>query len=210
MTSLAQPLFKIQTFTFGRAHPRNLALLKSGKVFQGLTFPHIYKKQSCICCTELTPWEPSPAVTFAPANDQSNDFLQTGTNIFETLDSSKSDEPAINDADVPAETKFQHEFLFQFLKWPMWVLGPSVLLTTGMVPTLWLPISSIFVGSNIASLLSLIGLDCIFNLGATLFLLMADSCADQSTPQKIAKARLPLVTSSGTLLQLLLDLLFHH
>ncbi|KAK3195067.1 hypothetical protein Dsin_026377 [Dipteronia sinensis] len=32
-------------------------------------------------------------------------------------------------------------------------------------------------GPNIDSLLSLIGLDCIFNLGTTLFLLMADSCA---------------------------------
>ncbi|KAK3195070.1 hypothetical protein Dsin_026380 [Dipteronia sinensis] len=46
-----------------------------------------------------------------------------------------------------------------------------------MALTLWLPISYIFLSPNIASLFSLIGLDCIFNLGATLFLLMADSCA---------------------------------
>ncbi|KAK4267830.1 hypothetical protein QN277_024563 [Acacia crassicarpa] len=190
MTSLAQPLFKIQTFTFGRAHPRSLGLLKSGKVFQGLTFPRIYKKQSCICCTELTPWEPSP-VTYAPTDDQSDKFLQTGANIFDTLDSSRSDEPAIKNADAPVETKFQPDVFFHFLKWPMWILGPSVLLTTGMVPTLWLPISSIFVGSNIASLLSLIGLDCIYNLGATLFLLMADSSARPKSPTGDCKSNAP-------------------
>ncbi|XP_028754129.1 uncharacterized protein LOC114713622 [Neltuma alba] len=190
MTSLAQPLIKIQTFTFGRAHPSSLGLLKSGKVFQELTFPRIYKKQSCICCTKLTPWEPSP-VTYAPTDDQGDKFLQTGTNIFDTLDSSKSNEPAMNNADAPVETKFEPDVLFQFLKWPMWILGPSVLLTTGMVPTLWLPISSIFVGSNIASLLSLIGLDCIFNLGATLFLLMADACARPKSPTEDCKSKAP-------------------
>ncbi|EPS64400.1 hypothetical protein M569_10381 [Genlisea aurea] len=54
---------------------------------------------------------------------------------------------------------------------------PFYLLITGVIPTLWLPISSIFLGPHIASLLSLIGLDCIFNLGASLFLLMADFAA---------------------------------
>ncbi|KAJ0483491.1 hypothetical protein HanIR_Chr13g0665401 [Helianthus annuus] len=37
-----------------------------------------------------------------------------------------------------------------------------------MVPTLWLPVSSIFLGPNIASLFSLTSLDCLFNLGASL------------------------------------------
>ncbi|KAA8520483.1 hypothetical protein F0562_014739 [Nyssa sinensis] len=80
---------------------------------------------------------------------------------------------------------------FQYLKWPMWLLGPSLLLATGMVPTLWLPVSSIFLGPNIASLLSLTGLDCIFNLGATLFLLMADSCARPKNPTEACSSKAP-------------------
>ncbi|KAJ6400368.1 hypothetical protein OIU84_015922 [Salix udensis] len=81
---------------------------------------------------------------------------------------------------------------FQFLKWPMWLLGPSLLLATGMVPTLWLPLSSVFLGPNIASLLSLIGLDCIFNLGATLFLLMADSCSRPQNQAQTCNSKPPL------------------
>ncbi|KAF7825330.1 uncharacterized protein G2W53_016494 [Senna tora] len=211
MASLAQPHFKIQTITFGRAHPRSLGLLKSGKVFQGLTFPRIYTKQSCVCCTKLTPWEPSP-VTYAPTDNNGEKFLQNSANIFETLDSSKTDEPALNKAEVSVETTFKPGVQFQFLKWPMWLLGPSVLLTTGMVPTLWLPISSIFLGPNIASLLSLIGLDCIFNLGATLFLLMADSCARPKHPTDECNSNAPfsyqfwniVATLTGFILPMLL------
>ncbi|XP_065859294.1 uncharacterized protein [Euphorbia lathyris] len=90
-----------------------------------------------------------------------------------------------SEAEEAADAKSQPSTQFQFLKWPLWLLGPALLLTTGMVPTLWLPLSSIFLGPNIASLLSLIGLDCIFNLGATLFLLMADAC---SRPKNLAQA----------------------
>lgn len=190
MVSLAQPNMKMQTFTVGRAHPRRLGLLKPGKVFQGLSFPCIYIKQSCICCTKLTPWEPLP-VTYAPTDNQGDKLLHNSADIFETLDSSETDKPAINNAEVPVETKFKPGVQFQFLKWPMWLLGPSVLLATGMVPTLWLPVSSIFLGPNIASLLSLIGLDCIFNLGATLFLLMADSCARPKYPTEGCKSKAP-------------------
>uniref|UniRef100_A0A0D9W7K9 Uncharacterized protein n=1 Tax=Leersia perrieri TaxID=77586 RepID=A0A0D9W7K9_9ORYZ len=50
------------------------------------------------------------------------------------------------------------------LKVPMWLLGPSILLVT------------VFLGPNIAGLLSLVGLDFIFNMGAMLFFLMADAC----------------------------------
>ncbi|GER46465.1 protein kinase family protein [Striga asiatica] len=56
-----------------------------------------------------------------------------------------------------------------------------------MVPTLWLPISSIFPGPTVSGLLSLTGLDCIFNLGASLFLLMADSAA-RAGPDESSKA----------------------
>ncbi|KAK4848168.1 hypothetical protein QYF36_009964 [Acer negundo] len=87
-------------------------------------------------------------------------------NIFETLGSENT-----------ADKSNQPLAELQFLKWPMWLLGPLLLLSTGMVTTLWLTISSIFLSPNIASLLSLIGFDSIFNLGATLFLRMADSCS---------------------------------
>ncbi|KAL2899876.1 Mu-like prophage FluMu protein gp29 [Bienertia sinuspersici] len=59
-----------------------------------------------------------------------------------------------------------------------------------MVPTLWLPISSTFLGLNIANLLSLVGLDCIFNLGATLFLLMAILLPNPKTQPNPLEARL--------------------
>lgn len=65
----------------------------------------------------------------------------------------------------------------QPLKWPLWLLAPSMLLATGVIPTLWLPFSSILSGTSVASLLSLTGLDGIFNIGATFFFLMADNCA---------------------------------
>lgn len=63
------------------------------------------------------------------------------------------------------------------LSWPLWLLGPCVLLSTGVIPTLWLPFVPLFEGSATAGLLALAGLDGIFNLGASMFLLMTDSCA---------------------------------
>ncbi|XP_057458399.1 uncharacterized protein LOC130749121 isoform X1 [Lotus japonicus] len=192
MASLTQTHYPINTSTLRRAHPRSQKLLKSGKLFQlqGLSFPSIHINQSRVCCTKLTPWEPSP-VTYAPTDKQSDNFLQNSANIFETLDSSETAESPTANAEGLKETKYQPGLQLQFLKWPMWLLGPSILLVTGMVPTLWLPISSIFLGPNIASLLSLIGLDCIFNLGATLFLLMADSCSRPKNPMQDCKSKAP-------------------
>lgn len=139
-----------------------------------VVLPPVRARPFRICFANLTPWEPSP-VKQADAGESSPDFLQKTTNIFETLG---SEAPLAKTEEVVDKASNQQPRAeLQFLKWPMWLLGPSVLLSTGMVPTLWLPISSIFLGPNVASLLSLIGLDCIFNLGATLFLLMADSCA---------------------------------
>ncbi|KAJ3680366.1 hypothetical protein LUZ60_016644 [Juncus effusus] len=76
---------------------------------------------------------------------------------------------------------------------PMWILGPLVLLITGIAPTLYLPLSSVFVGPTIAGLFSLIGLDCIFNMGAMIFLLTADSLAPKSQPSfdRIAEQIVP-------------------
>eukprot|EP00250_Pteridium_aquilinum_P007112 c16901_g1_i1 orf=270-1286(-) len=63
------------------------------------------------------------------------------------------------------------------LSWPLWLFGPILLLGTGVVPTLWLPSVPLFEGSATAGLLALAGLDGIFNLGASMFLLITDSCA---------------------------------
>ncbi|KAI4354804.1 hypothetical protein L6164_003640 [Bauhinia variegata] len=192
MASLAQPQFKIPTLTFLKAHPRSTALSRSAKALQGLTLPCVHiKRSSIVCCTKLTPWEPPP-VTYAPTDKSSDNFLKNSTKIFETLKPSNTDESSINNTGRVAETRNNPVAELQLLKWPMWLLGPSILLATGMVPTLWLPISSIFLGPNIASLLSLIGLDCIFNLGASLFLLMADSCARPKYPTQNCNSKAPL------------------
>ncbi|MCO5601020.1 hypothetical protein L7F22_055136 [Adiantum nelumboides] len=61
--------------------------------------------------------------------------------------------------------------------WPVWLLGPLILLGAGVIPTLWLPSVPLFEGSATAGLLALAGLDGIFNLGASVFLLMTDSLA---------------------------------
>ncbi|XP_027335771.1 uncharacterized protein LOC113849794 [Abrus precatorius] len=192
MASLTQTHYQLHPFSFRRQHPRSQGLLKSGKPFQlqGLAFPSIHINQSCIWCTKLTPWESSP-VTYAPTDNQSDNFLQNNANIFETVESSNTADSSTTNVEGLVEKKYQPGLQLQFFKWPLWFLGPSVLLATGMVPTLWLPISSIFLGPNIASLLSLIGLDCIFNLGATLFLLMADSCSRPKYPSQESNSKAP-------------------
>ncbi|KAJ1392076.1 hypothetical protein SESBI_36073 [Sesbania bispinosa] len=138
MASLTQTHYKIHVSTFTRAHPRSRGLLKSGKLFklQGPAFPSLRSDQSCIGCTKLTPWESSP-VTYAPTDNQNDNFLQNSPTLFETLESSKTADSSSANAQELVETKYQPGLQFQFFKWPMWLLGPSFLLVTGMVPTLW-------------------------------------------------------------------------
>lgn len=192
MTSLIQAHYGVHTATFRRVQSRSRGLLKSGKLFQSRqsAFPSIHINQTYVCCTKLTPWESSP-VTYAPTDNQSDTFLQQSANIFETLESNKTADSSTTNAEGVVEAISQPGLQLQFFKWPLWLLGPSVLLATGMAPTLWLPISSIFLGPNIASLLSLVGLDFIFNLGATLFLLMADACSRPKYPTQDCKSKAP-------------------
>lgn len=126
-------------------------------------------------CSQLFSLE--AASPFRPVDD-GNSIIKR-SNIVEPVDAEDKPEiPSVQNEEAIFELKSQPILpQKQTLKWPMWLLGPSVLLATGMVPTLWLPLSTVFLGPNIAGLLSLVGLDCIFNMGATLFLLMADSCA---------------------------------
>ncbi|KAB1225270.1 hypothetical protein CJ030_MR1G028177 [Morella rubra] len=180
----------MSTVTIPHIHPGSLKLFKSSNVLRVLSIPQNRIKHPTVCCTNLTPWESSP-VTYASTETAADNFLDKTTNIFETLNSESTAEIPVISAEELTDASNRPAVQLQFLKWPVWLLGPAVLLGTGMVPTLWLPISSIFLGPNIASLLSLIGLDCIFNLGATLFLLMADSCARPKHLTEASKSKAP-------------------
>uniref|UniRef100_A0A5B7B768 DUF7733 domain-containing protein n=1 Tax=Davidia involucrata TaxID=16924 RepID=A0A5B7B768_DAVIN len=190
MASLARPPSTMSTITVPRVHHRSQKLWKFPNPAHGSTFPRIPNKRLPVFCTNLSPWEPSP-LTYAPSDDAGGDFLKETSNIFETLNSDKTAEAVVTNIKELTDASNQQSMQLQYLKWPLWLLGPSLLLATGMVPTLWLPVSSIFLGPNIASLLSLTGLDCIFNLGATLFLLMADSCARPKNPTEVCSSKAP-------------------
>lgn len=183
MVSLAKAPSIMWTVNVHQLHPRSLGLLKLSKKCYVSDFPRTRVNHPLVFCTKLTPWEPS-TVAYAPPVDDAPDFLKKTTKVFDAKNS-EATEAANTESDESARPESRSLVQLQLHKWPMWLLGPSLLLSTGMAPTLWLPLSSVFLGPNAASLLSLIGLDCIFNLGATLFLLMADSC---SRPKDKAKA----------------------
>ncbi|CAE6077075.1 unnamed protein product [Arabidopsis arenosa] len=143
-----------------------------------------FRNLRVLCTTKLSQWEPSPFI-HASAEEAADLVLDKTANVFESIISESAKEEKVDS--VQQRTNSQ----VQVLKWPIWLLGPSVLLTSGMAPTLWLPLSSVFLGSNVVSLLSLIGLDCIFNLGAMLFLLMADSCARPKDPSQSCNSKPP-------------------
>lgn len=189
MASLALHSFASTTTVHG-IRPKSLKFFKPSNAFHILASPRFHMKCSPFCCTRLTLGESSPA-TFAPSGSAGDYLLKKTTKIFETLDSDDTDETPATITENNTDTSNLPVLALQFLKWPMWLLGPSILLITGIIPTLWLPISSIFLGPNIASLLSLIGLDCIFNLGATLFLLMADSCARPEVSKQVCNSKAP-------------------
>lgn len=149
-------------------------------------------KRTCLHCTNTSPWEKPSPVTYAPNDDNEGDFLKGAASIFDTLSSDKANEASLMDIEQVTDTSNEPlPSQLQYFKWPMWVLGPGLLLATGMAPTLWLPTSSIFLGPNVASLLALTGLDCIFNLGASLFLLMADSSARPKNPREPISSKAP-------------------
>ncbi|CAN4125878.1 unnamed protein product [Withania somnifera] len=176
MASLIHLPSATSAVTLRHVRHKQLQLLKAQRVPNRMTFPCMIPKPFSICCSNQSPWEPAP-VTYAHSDRIEDKFLEGTTNIFETMSPSKQAESSLSEAEEITDVKSQPPLQLQYLQWPMWLLGPAILLATGMVPTLWLPISSVVVGSNIASLLSLTGLDCIYNLGANLFLLLADSCA---------------------------------
>ncbi|XWS77251.1 hypothetical protein CRYUN_Cryun01aG0245200 [Craigia yunnanensis] len=190
MASVAQAPSTMSMTRIPQVHSKSLQFLKPSKVPHVHAFRHIRIRQSPVCCTKLSQWEPSPD-THAPTEKAGDNFLEKSSELFETLRSDNRGEASATKAENLTDTTNQPVAQLQFLKWPMWLLGPSLLLSTGMVPTLWLPLSTIFLGPNVVSLLSLIGLDCIFNLGATLFLLMADYCAQSKNLGQASKSKPP-------------------
>ncbi|XP_010544615.1 PREDICTED: uncharacterized protein LOC104817218 [Tarenaya hassleriana] len=192
MVSLAKSLCTTVTVT-PRVHLKNPKMLQSTRNPRLFTSCHLRLRDSRVFCTKLSQWESSPIIR-APAEEAGGGFLEKTENVFESIRSETEDEASSAaskaEEDVGSGSS-QNSAQFQVLKWPIWLLGPSVLLTTGMAPTLWLPLSSVFLGPNVVSLFSLIGLDCIFNLGATLFLLMADSCARPKDPSESCKSKPP-------------------
>lgn len=189
MASLAPPSFT-STITVPGILPKSPNFFQPSNAVRELGFPPFYRKCSPVCCAKLSLGETASA-TFAPSGTAGDYLLKKTSNILETLGSVDADETPETITQNNTDTNYLPALGLQLLKWPMWLLGPSILLITGMIPTLWLPISSIFLGPNIASLLSLIGLDCIFNLGATLFLLMADSCARPEVSKQVCISKAP-------------------
>ncbi|XP_020084936.1 uncharacterized protein LOC109707819 [Ananas comosus] len=141
--------------------------------------------------TKNISWE--TALPYSSA--ESGGSLINGNRAVEPIDSEETREiPMFHSEQDVVEVK-SSSFLMQLpLKWSMWLLGPSILLATGIVPTLWLPLAPVFPGANIAGLLSVVGLDCIFNIGAMLFLLMADACGRprESSTSSAVGSRIPL------------------
>ncbi|XP_047334316.1 uncharacterized protein LOC124938006 [Impatiens glandulifera] len=144
-----------------------------------------------VLCASTSAWEQTP-VKYAPTDSNTKgEFLKGTTTIFETLTSQEKDEASQTNSIEATDVSNQSVQILN-LKWPMWLLGPVFLVATGMAPTLWLPTSTIFLGPNIASLLSLTGLDCIFHLGASIFLLLADSCSRPKDPTEVCHSQAPL------------------
>ncbi|GJN26889.1 hypothetical protein PR202_gb14856 [Eleusine coracana subsp. coracana] len=133
---------------------------------------HLVIENLVLRCTKHSSWQAS--LPYASSEDDTS--IIAGTNVVEPIDSEEAPEiPIFQSGQDVVEVKKDPSVLRTAFKFPMWLLGPSILLVTGIVPTLWLPLSSVFLGPNIAGLLSLVGLDCIFNMGAMLFFLMADA-----------------------------------
>ncbi|PUZ48195.1 hypothetical protein GQ55_7G226500 [Panicum hallii var. hallii] len=124
-------------------------------------------------CAKNLSWESS--LPYASMEDDAS--IIKGPNAIEPIDTEEAPEiPIFQSNQDVVEVKNEPSMQLTAFKLPMWLIGPSILLVTGIVPTLWLPLPSVFLGPNIAGLLSLVGLDFIFNMGAMLFFLMADAC----------------------------------
>ncbi|KAK8498525.1 hypothetical protein V6N11_013647 [Hibiscus sabdariffa] len=130
MASLAQaPPLATSIARIPQIRSRNLQLLKASKLPPPLlTLHHIHirrpGRQSSVCCKKLSRWKP-PLLT----DTDGNSFLEK-TNI-----SGNRGEDSTTKADGTATNDQALEKVMR-LKLPLWVLGPCLLLITGIVPTL--------------------------------------------------------------------------
>ncbi|KAL5216518.1 hypothetical protein ABZP36_007919 [Zizania latifolia] len=174
MASLVCSQFKLSNaYIRNRRQVHNNGQIRLPKSFYWTPLHSGCLENTVLRCTKNLSWEAS--LPYASAEDGASIFK--GTDVVEAIDTEEASQIPIlqSDQDV-VEVINEPSIQSTTFKLPMWLLGPSILLVTGIVPTLWLPLSSVFLGPNIAGLLSLVGLDCIFNIGAMLFFLMADAC----------------------------------
>lgn len=190
MTSLTQIPSSIPIINVSRPYHKLMKIRKTHNPLRRSNLPCISSKRWTVHCANTSPWEP-PTTKYA-SEDEETLLNETGNNLFETMNSSiQPAEASLTKTEQHVEASNGSLLQLHYLRRPLWLLGPALLLVTGVVPTLWLPISSIFLGPNIASLLSLTGLDCIFNIGATLFLLMADSTARPNNASRDCNSKPP-------------------
>nr|GMD59360.1 uncharacterized protein LOC109183354 [Ipomoea batatas]GMD71559.1 uncharacterized protein LOC109183354 [Ipomoea batatas] len=191
MASVACSSITRLVFTLPHGHHKHQNFVKFKSIVNGGAFTGMRIKLLPVHCSNPSQWEPAP-ITYALKDDTETKFLQGTGNLFDTVISNETEEASLTNTNEVTDVNSKPVVKFQYIRWLMWLIGPALLLATGMVPTLWLPISSVFLGPNIASLLSLTGLDCIYNLGAHLFLLLADSCARRQNPPQDCSNKPPL------------------
>jgi hypothetical protein len=201
MASLVKAPPTMSTINAHQVHLRKQKLLSNLNMHHGLRFPRIHVNHTTVCCTKSTPWEPSP-VTYAPTIDASGNLLKKTSKHIWNLE------------------VWRHSWSTSNQQWRAYRYKESVIgaiSVSSMADVASGPFSSpdyrhgthimaasIFCipWSQYTSLLSLIGLDCIFNLGATLFLLWLILVLGPKTRHKAAIASLLWVTNFGTWLQL--------
>ncbi|ESR58561.1 hypothetical protein CICLE_v10021078mg [Citrus x clementina] len=129
MASLAQAPSAMSTVGVLWTLPRSMRLVNFKSAIPVVTSPCTHVKHSPLCCTKLTPWELSPA-SHAPTDDADYKILNKNSNIFETLSSDNTAEAPATKTEEVTDANNQPLVQLQFLKWPMWLLGPCILLGT--------------------------------------------------------------------------------
>lgn len=175
-----------------------------------ITFPRKPTKNLSLCCTTTLPLE--PASPFLPKDGYQHKFKwrkiiepflinaqKDGATVTEDIAAAtapKDQAPKLAQEHVaeelPKSKQEAEEEPFRLFKWPMRLIGPSVLLMTAMAPTLWLPLPAVFEAVDLSGFLSLVGLDCVFNIGATLFFLVSDAYGRPKSQLRAIESQIPL------------------
>ncbi|KAM0940846.1 hypothetical protein DsansV1_C18g0154561 [Dioscorea sansibarensis] len=182
-----------------------------------ITFPKKSTKNLSLCCTAALPlestspllpkfkWRKNVEPFPIDASEDGAAATTTTTTTTKTKTKDKATTPAPKDQaptlsqeqdaiqELPkSKQEAEEEEPFRLLKWPMRLIVPSVLLMTAMAPTLWLPLPAVFEVVDLSGFLSLVGLDCTFNIGATLFFLVSDAYGRPKRSLKAIESQIPL------------------